>query len=359
MKPMSILSVLRAARRRRNPILGAVILALATAAPVGIAGNEDPVTDPVAVVSSKKQAEPVVLQGTVEPVPATPLTGITSGFVLEWLVKDGALVKEGDALYRELRPGASRELADLRAREQAAALELKNAEQAPPPDFRAEQDAADRAAAAHAEAVRSLQAAEAEGTAVIKTAEDTLLKLQAFGDPKDVRAYAAALQLGKLHHQTRMSELGAKVTEASRLMDDANSALAWKRYETQKRMAELQRAPGVLAAEIRRLESGIAQGRALHDGVIRIRANRVPEGAQEAERVVGELLAPGFVLAAPAGSRLPDLMVGASALVAGSEFACERTELVSETSTVRCLVPGVETVAAGTEGELRLPAGAR
>jgi hypothetical protein len=349
-----------AVRRRRYPILGAVILALATAAPVGIAGNDDPGSDPVPVAATREAAGPVVLRGTVEPVPATPLTGITSRSVVQWLVKDGALVKEGDALYREMKQGVSKQLDELRAREQAAALELKNAQQAPPPDFRPEEDAAARATEARAEAVRRLDAAEAEGAAGIRVAEQTLLRLQAFGDPVEARAYGAAVQLGKLHHQTRMNALRESVSEATLLMDNANAALAWKRYEAQRRMVELQRAPAILAAQIRQLESGIAQGRALHDGVVRIKANRVPDGASEIERVVGEIQAPGFELVAPApaGSGLPDLIVGASVRLDGSDFECERTELVPATSVVRCLIPGAANVAPGTEGELRL-AGAK
>lgn len=353
---MSIERALRAVRRRRYPILGAVILALATAAPVGIAGNDDP--DRVPAAATREAAGPVILRGTVEPVPATPLTGITSRSVVQWMVKDGALVKEGDALYRELKQGVSTQLDDLRAREQAAGLELKNAEQAPPPDFRAEQDAATGATEARAEAVRRLEAAEAEGAAVILTAEQNLLRLLAFGDPAEARAYGAAMELGKLYHQTRINELRNKVSEATRLMDNANAALAWKRYEAQRRMADLQRAPALLAAQIRQLESGIAHGRALHDGIVRIKANRVPDGATEIERVVGEIQVPGFELVAPvpADSRLTDPIVGASVRLDGSDFPCERTELVPETSVVRCLIPGAANVAAGAEGELRLAA---
>lgn len=334
-------------------------MAMATAAPVGIAGNDDSGSDPVPVAATREPEGPVVLKGTVEPVPATPLTGITSRSVVQWMVKDGALVKEGDALYRELKQGVSKELNDLRAREQAAGLELKNAQQAPPPDFRAEEDAATRATEARAEAVRRLEAAEAEGAAGIRVAEQTLLRLQAFGDPAEARAYGAAVQLGKLHHQTRVNELRESVSEATFLMDNANAALAWKRYEAQRRMAHLQRAPALLAARIRQLESGIAQGRALHDGIVRIKANRVPDGASEIERVVGEIQAPAFELVAPvpADSGLPDLIVGASVRIGGSDFPCERTELVPETSVMRCLIPGAANVAPGTEGELRLPAG--
>ncbi len=348
-----------AVRRRRYPILGAVILALATAAPVGIAGNDDPGSDPVPVAATREPEGPVVLQGTVEPVPPTPLTGIASRSVVQWLVKDGALVKEGDALYRELKQGVSKQLDELRAREQAAALELKNAEQAPPPDFRAEQDAATRATEARAEAMRSLETVEAEGAAGIRVAEQTLLRLQAFGDPVEARAYGAAVQLGKLHHQTRVNELRESVSETTLQMDNANAALAWKRFEAQRRMAELQRAPALLAAQIRQLESGIAQGRALHDGVLRIKANRVPDGATEIERVVGEIQPTGFELVAPVpkGSRLPDLIVGASVRFDGSDFGCERTEMVPETPVVRCLIPGAANVAPGTEGELRLAEG--
>lgn len=348
--------VLRAVRRRRYPLLGTVILALVTAAPVGIAGNEDPVT-PVAVASTDRVEEPVVLQGTAEPVPATPLTGITTGSVVEWLVKDGSVVQEGDALYREAKPGVFGLLGDLRLQEQAAVQELKNALEAPPPDFRAEQEYAARVAQWHGEAVSRFEAADSEGAAAIRTAEATLLRLRAFGDPEDALAYGAALEAGKLDHERRMNELGEAVSEATRLMDDANAALAWRRFEAQRRMAELHLAPAVLAAQIRKLESGIAHGKAPHGGVIRIRANRVPQGAQEAERVVGELQAPGFVLVAPAGSAPPELIVGASVHIGGSEFACEETELVPETSTVRCLIPGVETVAPGAKGELRLAAG--
>jgi hypothetical protein len=355
---VSIEHALKAVRRRRYPILGAVILALATAAPVGIAGNDDPRSDPVPVAATGEPAGPVVLRGAVEPLPATPLTGITSRSVVQWLVKDGALVKEGDALYRELKQGVSNQLDELRAREQAAALELKNAQQAPPPDFRAEQDAATRAAEARAEAVRRLEAAEAEGAAGIRLAEQTLLRLQAFGDPVEARAYGAAVQLGKLHHQTRMNTLRESVSQATLLMDNANAALAWKRFEAQRRMAELHRAPAMLAAQIRQLESGIAQGRALHDGVVRIKASRVPDGASEIERVVGEIQPPGFelVVPLPKDSRLPDLIVGASARFDGSDFNCERTEMVPETSVVRCLIPGAANVAPGTAGELRLAA---
>lgn len=354
---VSIKRVLQSAHRRRYPLLGAVILALATAAPVGIAGNDDDAPRPVAVTT--KRAEPIVLKGTVQPVAATPLTGIASRSVVQWLVKDGASVKEGDALYRELKPGVSSQLDELRRREAAAGLELKNAQQAPPADYRAEEDAIARAAEARSEAVRRLEAAEAEGVASFKVAEQTLLRLQAFGDPADARAYRAAMELARLKHETRLEDLRNRLSETSRQVDNTNAALAWKRYEAQRRMVELQRAPAVLAAQIRQLESGIAAGRALHDGVVRIKANRVPDGASEVERVVGEIQPPGFELVAPVpdGARLPDLIVGGTVRLGGADHPCERTELVPEAKVVRCLIPAAQAVAAGTEGEIRLAAG--
>lgn len=355
---------LRAIRRRRYALVGGAILAVATAAPVGIAGNDDP--DPVPVASTRQRTETIVLAGTVETLPATPLTGLTQGALVQWLVKDGTMVKEGDVLYRELKPGVPQELDELRSREQKAVQDLKDAQQAPP-DYGAEEAAIAQAAQVHADAVRSLEVAEAEGAAAVRTAEAAVVQAMSFGDLAQVAAADWSLQLARQGHTSRVNALRAAVDEAAVQIDNTNAALAWKRFDDRRRIIDLQRAPGELAGQIRRVELGIVNGVAVHDGVIRIHSRRVPDGSQSAELVVGEIQPPGLVMVAAvrvSRSRLPDLMVGASALIGGSERPCDGAELVAGPASaeasglvVRCPLPGDPGLAVGATGELRLVSG--
>ncbi|CAN5856998.1 hypothetical protein BH23ACT12_BH23ACT12_22670 [soil metagenome] len=362
--------LLRAVRRRRYALLGAVILATASAAPVGIASNDDPENDSVPVASTSQRRQTIVLPGVVEALPATLLTGLTPGSSLQWLVKDGAQVTEGQALYRELRPGVANEFDDLRRQAQAANQALKDAQQTPP-DYRAEEAAIAFATQASVDAATNLEAAEAEGAAAIRAAEAALVQALTFGDQMRISVAGGALQRARSNHSSRVEQLRARANEATLQLDNANAALAWNRFEAQRRMIDLQRAPGMLAAQIRRVESGIAEGVAVHDGAVRILARRVPDGREAAELVVGDILPPGLVMAAAAGVRrfrLPDLPDGASAWIGWSEFPCDETELSSEPSPppeegsrlmLRCRLPGAANVAVGTQGELRLTAGAR
>ncbi len=357
---------LRAVRRRRFAILGAAILAVTTAAPVGIAGNDDPGADPVPVASTRQRTETIVLAGRVEALPATPLMGLTQKAVVQWLVKDGAVVKEGEVLYRELKPGVPQDLDELRSREQKAVQDLKDA-QAAPPDYRPEEAAIAQATQVHSDAVRSLEVAEAEGAGAIRSAEAAVVQALTFGDHAQVAMASTSLHQVKLRHTSRVNALREAVDQAALQMDNANAALAWKQFEERRRIIELQRAPGELAAQIRRAELSIAQGVAVHDGVIRIHSRRVPDGSQAAELVVGEIRPPGLVMVAAVGvarSRLPDLMAGASARIGDSELPCDGAELAAAPDSgepsgllVRCPLPAHPGVSVGTTGELRLVSG--
>lgn len=282
--------------------------------------------------------------------------------MVQWLVKDGTKVKEGDALYRELGAGVSKELDALRRQEEAAKLELQNAEKAPPPDFRPEEDAVARAAQARAEAVRRVEAAEAEAAAEIRAGEAAVTRALSGGDFVQIRAAANALNRLKANHTSRMSTLTSAVEPANRQLHDAAITLARKRYEAERRMTEIRQAPVLLAEQIRLLEAGIARGLAIHDGVIRIASNRVPDGGRAADRVVGQLQPSGRVLVAAvegAGrTGLPDLVVRATAIIDGSEHPCDATEMTRRGTgvVVRCTFHN-DAIAAGTKGQLRLASG--
>ncbi|HEX2149601.1 MAG TPA: hypothetical protein VHI31_05435 [Actinomycetota bacterium] len=207
-----------------------------------------------------------------------------------------------------------------------------------------------------------MEVAEAEAAAEIRAGEAAVTRALSAGDFVQIRAAANALNRLKTNHTNRVNGLTSAVEPANRQLHDASIALAKKRYEAERRMTEIRQAPVLLAEQIRRLEAGIARGMAIHDGVVRIASNRVPDGGRAADRVVGQLQSSGRVLVAAVEAagrpRLPDLVVGATAIIDGSEHPCGATEMARRGTgvVVRCTFSS-DAIVPGTKGELRLAAG--
>lgn len=365
---------LRVARHSRNAILaGCIAVLIAAATVLGVSRGGRGGTDSVPVPVTRRTLTTVVaLQGTVETLPGTPLTGLTSGSEVEWLVEDGAPVKTGDALYRELRVKDPAELENLRRQEKVAIEEVKKAEQAPTPTPSptptpvVAQDALARANEARAEAVRRLEAVEAEGDAAVAAAERRLADARAYGTEADIQAATEGLEGAVAERLGRVNEVRAQVNTAT---DEIERALAGRQPspipapDPQRRLAELRRAAADLTAKVRRAESGIAQGMAEQDGVVRIVTSRVPAGNTEADRVIGRLEPPGFVVSARVGPpeifQMPEVIGAAAVRLPGgpSEFACDRTkreEAEGNEAVVRCFLSPGPQLKAGQKAELQV-----
>lgn len=371
-----VVRALRVVRHSRKGLLAAVIaIAIAAATFVIVRSTEDTGSDeqPLVAVTRRTLTTVVILQGSFDTVAATPLTGLTPGSEVEWLVEDGELVAEGDPLYKEMRVDDPAELEKLRKQEQQAIEEVKKAEASPTPPAPIPTPSADAAAVARAteeraEAVRRLEAVEAEGDTAVRAAEDRLTEARAQGTDAEIQAAVEARDAAVTERLNRSNEVRVQINAAT---DRLNEALAGQpaaspqptaSTEAQRRLAELRRAAAALTAAVRRAQSGIAQGTAEHSGVVRIDARRVPEGDTAADRVIGRLEPPGLVMEARVEpgqvTQLPDPISAAVVRMSDgpSEFACDRTERVGGESEarIRCFLSAGPEVEDGQEAELRV-----
>jgi hypothetical protein len=361
--------VLRVVRRRRKALLGAVIAVAITAATVVIVqSRENTGSDDSALVAVTRRTltTVVILQGAFETVPATPLTGLTPGSDVEWLVEDGEQVEEGDALYREMRVENPAELERLRKQEQQAIEELRRAEASPSPPSPspiADAEAVARATDERAEAVRRLEAVEAEGDSAVGAAEQRLTEARAQGTEEEIQAAVEARDAAVAERLNRSNEARVQVNAAT---DRLNEALAGRQAGpstgVQNRLPELRRAAAALTAAVRRAQSGIAQGTAEHGGVVRIDARKVPAGETAADRVIGRLEPPGLVMEARVEpeqvAQLPEPISAAAVRLPDgpAEFSCDRTERAGGESDarVRCFLSAGPEVEDGREAEMRV-----
>lgn len=367
---------LRVVRHSRKGLLGAVIVvAIASAGFVILRSTEEagPADQPLVAVTRRTLTTVIILHGAFDTVPATPLTGLTPGSEVEWLVEDGEQVDEGDPLYKEMRVDNPAELERLRKQEQQAIEEVKKAEASPPPPSPTPSPSVDagavaRASEERAEAVRRLEAVEAEGDAAVRAAEDRLSEARAQGTEAEIQAAVEARDSAITERLNRSNEVRVQINAATERL---NEALAGQpaagpqptaSTEAQRRLAELRRAAAALTAAVRRAGSGIAQGTAEHSGFVRIDASKVPAGDTAADRVIGRLEPPGLTLEARVEpeqvAQLPDpISAAAVRLPEGpSEFACDRTERVDGGSEdrVRCFLSSGPEVEDGREAELRV-----
>lgn len=363
--------MLRVVRHRRKALLGALIavaIAAATVVIVQSAENTGSGDQPLVAVTRRTLTTVVILQGAFDVVPATPLTGLTPGSEVEWLVEDGEQVDEGDPLYREMRVDNPAELERLRKQEQEAIEELRRAEASPPPPSPTpipDAGAVARATEERAEAVRRLEAVEAEGDAAVGAAEQRLTEARARGTEEEIQAAVQARDAAVTERLNRSNEVRVQINAAT---DRLNEALAGQpaapvpSAAPQSRLPELRRAAAALTAALRRASSGIAQGTAEHSGVVRIDARKVPAGETAADRVIGRLQPPGLVMEARVEpdqlTQLPDPISAAAVRLPDgpSEFACDRTEREGGESDarVRCFLSAGPEVEDGQEAELRV-----
>jgi multidrug efflux pump subunit AcrA (membrane-fusion protein) len=399
---------LLATRKRKFLLLGGGIALLVVVAAVLLFGGGDgddglaaAGLEPVPVEAVKQPfSSTIVLQGVIDTVPATPLTGVTAGSEVRWLVPDGARVKQGDPLYRELGADDSTSLEELRRQQQQAATELGFVQQGTALEVGEAQGAIARANEARTEAGRRLEAAGAEGDAAVAAAEQALAETRSREGVTDEEVRAAEEEVDAAHAQRTagVNEARGELNAANEQVTEAAVGLTRSRIDAQRQLAEVRQASEDLAAKVRRAQSGVRDAAAQHDGVVRIRAGRVPEGDRAADRIVGELEPPGFVLSADVDPillyQLPDPIGKATVNITRGppEFACDKTELATVEATqsqsedpggfdefsefgpfgggpseetgpapqagsevvVRCFVPSDQKVFVGLNGELKV-----
>lgn len=338
-----------ATRKRKFLLLGggiALVVIVAALLLFGGGDGDDGLAavglEPVPVEVTKQPfSSTIVLQGVIDTVPATPLTGVTAGSEVQWLIADGARVKQGDPLYRELGADDSTSLEELRRQQQQAATELGFVQQGTALEVGQAQGAIARANEARAEAAGRLEAAAAEGDAAVAAAEQALAEIRSREGvtEEEVRAAEEEVDAARAQRTGATNEAFAELNAANEQAQEASVGLTRSRIEAQRQLAEVRLASEDLAAKVRRAQSGVRDAVAQHDGVVRIRAGRVPEGDRSADRVVGELEPPGFVLSADVDPillyQLPDPIGKATVSITRGppEFACDKTELATVQAT--------------------------
>jgi hypothetical protein len=362
----------RATRRRRNGLLSAGIAIAFVASGVALVQSRESgqeATDTPNLVAATKQplASTLFLPGAIDTVPATPLTGQTAGSKIEWLVEDGAVVRRGEPLFRELGPLDPAVLNDLRRRQEKAAADLAAAQQAASADTTKAQESLDRATEARADAVRRLEVAEQDRGAIV-AAETALADSRARGEEESIRTATNALDAANAAWLETVNRIRGEINTATDQMDGALAELARLRVDTEPRVAEAKRVADDLSAQLNRNQSGNREAVAAHEGVVSIRTDRVPEG----ERVIGELQPPRHILVVDIDPellyKLPESVDEASvAVTGGPKFDCDGLELATVGAEgedaegseviVRCLVPDNQRVFAKSKGELRVVIG--
>jgi hypothetical protein len=362
----------RATRRRRNGLLSAGIAIAFVASGVALVQSRESApqsADTPNLVAATKQplASTLFLPGAIDTVPATPLTGQTPGSKIEWLVEDGAVVRRGEPLFRELGPLDPAVLSDLRRRQERAAADLAAAQQAASADTTKAQESLDRATEARADAVRRLEVAEQDRGAIV-AAETALADSRARGEEESIRTATNALDAANAAWLETVNRIRGEINTATDQMDGALAELARLRVDTEPRVAEAKRVADDLSAQLNRNQSGNREAVAAHEGVVSIRTDRVPEG----ERVIGELQPPRHILVVDIDPellyKLPESVDEASvAVTGGPKFDCDGLELATVGAEgedvqgseviVRCLVPDNQRVFAKSKGELRVVIG--
>jgi multidrug efflux pump subunit AcrA (membrane-fusion protein) len=362
----------RATRRRRNGLLSAGIAIAFVASGVALVQSRETSSqeaDNTDLVAATKQplANTLFLPGAIDTVPATPLTGQAAGSRVEWLVEDGAVVRRGEPLFRELGPIDPAALADLRRRQEKARADLAAAQQGASADTARAQDSLNRATEARADAVRRLEPAE-QDRAAITAAEAALADARSRGEEGPIQTATTALDAANAAWLETVNRIRGEINTATDQMDGALAELARLRVDTEPKVAEAKRIADDLTAQLNRNQSGNREAVAAHEGVVSIRTDRVPEG----DRVVGELQPPRHILVVDIDPqllyKLPESVDEASVAVdGGPEFACDGLELATVGAegegapgsevVVRCLVPDNQRVFAKSEGELRVVVG--